>query len=218
MTFDAIVFDFDGLLLDTESTMLASWQFEWQQHGLDLDLDTFWVYHGGEVTQDRYSQLATRVGPSYDQEASHARRIAHRERLHDELELRPGIRAWLDDAATAGLQLAIATSSPRSWVSRLLGRHIDLERFAALACGDEVAAPKPDPAVYRLALDKLGLAPGRVIAVEDSPHGVTAAQAAGLRCIAIPNPHVSPRGVDHADLVLGSATDVALNELRHHLA
>jgi beta-phosphoglucomutase-like phosphatase (HAD superfamily) len=66
MSVEAVVFDFDGLLMDTESTMLASWQYEWRRHGLELDLSTFWVNHGGDVTEDRRRQLATAVGPSYD--------------------------------------------------------------------------------------------------------------------------------------------------------
>jgi putative hydrolase of the HAD superfamily len=56
----AVIFDFDGLLMDTESVMLAAWQHEWRQHGLELDVSTFWVNHGGDVTEDRYLRLAAR--------------------------------------------------------------------------------------------------------------------------------------------------------------
>lgn len=81
------------------------------------------------------------------------------------------------------------------------------------ACGDEVSAPKPDPAVYRLALDRLGLLPEDVIAVEDAPHGVAAAQAAGLRCVAIPNPHIRASRLCAAELVLSSATEMSLGQV-----
>ena len=73
MAVAAVIFDFDGLLRATESTMLASWQYEWRQHGLELDTATFWADHGGDVSQERYRLLAQAVGPSYDQARSHAR-------------------------------------------------------------------------------------------------------------------------------------------------
>ncbi|GAB3929678.1 hypothetical protein GCM10029976_029720 [Kribbella albertanoniae] len=108
----AVVFDFDGLLTDTETTMVESWQDEWRFHGLELDLERFWPGHGGDVTEDRYDVLAAAVGAEFDRAASHARRTAHRERLHAELDFRPGIRAWLESARELGLRVAIASSSP----------------------------------------------------------------------------------------------------------
>jgi len=209
----AVVFDFDGLLMDTESSLLASWQHEWRQHGLELDLGTFWVDHGGDVTQERYERLAREVGPSYDQRASHARRVAYRERLLASLGLRPGIEVWLRQARAAGLRLAVATSSPRAWVHGLLSRVGRADWFELMACGDEVAAPKPAPDVYVLALDRLGVLPERAIAVEDSPHGVAAARAAGMRCVAIPNPHADPSRFAAANLLLTSAAELALRDV-----
>lgn len=206
----AVVFDFDGLLMDTESVMLASWQQEWRQHGLELDVSTFWVNHGGDVTEDRYLRLAAAVGPSYDRDVSHTRRLAHRDALISRLGLRPGIDAWLRDARAAGLRLAVASSSPGRWVRALLagiGREGD---FSTFACGDEVAEPKPSPEVYLLALDRLGVPASQAVAVEDSPHGAAAAKAAGLCCIAIPNPHVAPESFIAADLVLASAAELTL--------
>jgi HAD superfamily hydrolase (TIGR01509 family) len=205
MTVQAVVFDFDGLLMDTEATMVASWQQEWRYHGLELDLAGFFADHGGDVSAERYADLARAVGADYDQAASHARRLAHRDRLNAALGLRPGLQAWLDQAAAAGFRLAIASSSPRRWVTALLGRSGHLDRFEVLACGDEVPAAKPDPAVYELALQRLGLPAGRAIAVEDAPHGVAAAQAAGLRCVAIPGSHGPASRFGSADLVLPTA-------------
>jgi HAD superfamily hydrolase (TIGR01509 family) len=206
----ALVFDFDGLLMDTETTMLASWRYEWRQHGLELDLGTFWVNHGGDVTPERYERLAAAVGPSYDLDASHARRVAYRDELNRNLGLRPGIQAWLRDASGSGLRLAVASSSPRSWVLPLLRSVGEADCFDAFACGDEVASRKPSPEVYLLALDRLGVSAADAVAVEDSPHGAAAAKAAGLQCIAIPNPHVPPDAFGAADLVLASAADLSL--------
>jgi HAD superfamily hydrolase (TIGR01509 family) len=122
----------------------------------------------------------------------------------------PGIGDWLGQAAATGLRLAIASSSPRTWVQGLLARTGYLARFEVVACGDEVAAPKPDPAVYLLALARLGLPARHGVAIEDAPHGVAAAHAAGLRCVAIPGKHADRERFSAADLVLGSAAELSL--------
>ena len=210
MRIRALIFDFDGVLLDTESTMLAAWRREWEHHGLSLDLDGFWPDHGGDVTEERYARLAAAVGPSYDRDASHARRTAYRDELNSRLELCPGIATWLDAAWTSGTRLAVASSSGRAWVEPLLANVGRLGDFEVVACGDEVAAHKPAPDVYLLALRRLGIEPSEAIAVEDSVHGVAAAQAAGLRCVAIPSRPLAPGSFSHADLVLASAGELTL--------
>jgi HAD superfamily hydrolase (TIGR01509 family) len=212
VSIEAVIFDFDGLLMDTESTGLASWQWEWRQHGLELDVAAFFADHGGDVTEERYARLAAAAGPGFSREVSHARRTAYRERLHLSLGLSAGIGDWLDAAAQLGLRLAVASSSPSAWVHGHLRRVAALPRFEVVAGGDEVALPKPDPGVYRLALRRLGVPAGAAVAVEDTPHGVAAARAAGLLCIAIPNPHADPGRFGAADLVLGSAAESSLSE------
>lgn len=218
MAIAAVIFDFDGLLMDTESSSLASWQHEWRHHGLELNPATFFADHGGDITEQRYAELAAAVGPGFDRAASHARRIAHRNELNAALGLAPGIGQWLADAARRGLRLAVASSSPRAWVRGLLQAAGALSLFEFLACGDEVGPPKPDPGVYLLALRRLGVAASRAIAVEDSPHGVAAATAAGLRCVAIPNPHADPARFGGASLVLASAAQQSLAEVLAGLA
>ena len=213
MAITSVIFDFDGLLMATETTSLASWQDEWRRHGLELDQATFFADHGGDLTEQRYAELAAAVGPAFDRAASHARRIAVRNQLNAALSLSPGIAGWLADAARCGLRLAVASSSPRAWVRGLLGAAGVLAAFDCLSCGDEVGPPKPDPAVYLLALRRLGVPAGQAVAVEDSPHGVAAARAAGLRCIAIPNPHADPGRFGAADLVLASAAQRPLPEV-----
>ncbi|GAA2883484.1 haloacid dehalogenase [Actinoplanes cyaneus] len=213
MAIEALIFDFDGLLMDTETTLLDSWRWEWRQHGLELDETGFFADHGGDVSEARYAALAAAVGASFDRAASHARRTAYRERVHAGLGLSPGIAAWLGEATRQGLRLAVASSSGSAWVRAHLARTGDLSRFEVVACGDEVAAHKPDPAVYRLALARLGLDASRAVAFEDSPHGVEAAQAAGLRCVAIPNAFTPEARYAHADVLLPSAATTILSEV-----
>lgn len=217
MAIEAIIFDFDGLLMDTERCSLESWQHAWTEHGLELDLATHWPTHSGDVTEERYGRLAEAVGPSFDRDSCHATRLAYRDRLHESLDYRPGIEDWLRRGAELGLRLAIASGSHREWVTTHLTRVGDLVRFEHLACGDEVSGHKPDPAIYRLALDRLAIAPESAIAVEDTTHGVLAATAAGIRCVAIPNLYPYPPTFTRADLVLGSAADLGLDALLERL-
>lgn len=212
-----MIFDFDGLLMDTESTSLLSWQYEWRQWGLVLDQDTFFVAHGGDITDQRYAELAAAVGSDFDRELSHRRRVAYRDGLHATLGLSDGISGWIGEAPGLGLRLAIATSSPQSWVTDHLRRAGVIDAFEIIAAGDEVQDHKPAPDVYLLALDRLGLTADRAVAVEDTPHGVNAARRAGLRAIAIPNPHVDPQRCAAADLVLGSASEFTLRDALHRI-
>jgi len=135
--------------------------------------------------------LAAAVGPRFDRTLSHRRRVAYREKLHEELDLADGLREWLDEAAGLRLRLAVASSSPRDWLTTHLRRAGVLDMFEVLAGGDEVGQHKPAPDVYQLALDRLTLSCAAAVAVEDTAHGVTAAHTAGMRCIAIPNPFVA---------------------------
>ena len=210
MTVRALIFDFDGLLMDTESTLLQSWRYEWQQHGLVLDQDGFFADHGGDLSEERYALLAEAVGPAFDRAASHARRSAYRDRLHESLEPAPGIREWFDQAAARHLRIAVASSSPESWVRGHLDRAGLSARIEVMACGNEVPAHKPDPAVYLLALHRLSIDPAEAIAFEDTPHGVAAAQAAGVACVAIPNAYTKPERFAAADLVLSTAAGADL--------
>ncbi|MDG4827434.1 HAD-IA family hydrolase [Asanoa sp. WMMD1127] len=217
MTVKALLFDFDGLLMDTETTLLESWRWEWRRHGLELDPAGFFADHGGDANGPRYAALAAAVGPAYDRESSHERRMAYRAELNAALEPAPGIIGWLDRAAELGLRLAVASSSPMPHVGAMLDRAGLRTRFEVLATGEE-SAHKPDPAVYLLALERLGLPAEEAVAFEDTAHGVAAAKAAGLRCVAVPNPHADRARFAAADLLLTSAADLHLDAVLANLA
>jgi HAD superfamily hydrolase (TIGR01509 family) len=211
VTVKALIFDFDGLMMDTETTLLESWRWEWRRHGLELDPAGFFADHGGDANEPRYSALAAAVGPGYDRGASHALRMAHRAALNAVLPPAPGIVGWLGRAEELGLRLAVASSSAITHVGGMLERAGLLDRFEVLATGEEVAAHKPDPAVYHLALDRLGLPARDAVAFEDTAHGVAAARGAGLRCVAVPNPHADQARFAAADLLLSSAEALSLD-------
>lgn len=186
----AVFFDFDGTLVDTESTVLASWEAEYSHHGQVLDRSA-WLSGVGTEGHDWYADLEKLVGPSFDRATAQARRRASEADLVADLALREGLVECLDEAHERGLVLAVVSSSPRDWVLSHLGRLDLLARFDAVITREDAARAKPYPDLYIEALRRLDLSAEDVLVVEDSLNGVAAAVAAGLTVIAIPNPVTS---------------------------
>lgn len=180
----ALIFDFDGTLLDTEIHEYEGWRALYASHGLELPLAR---WQEGVGTAGGFDPWAGLPVPAADRGEVAARLD---ERIHaaiEAAELRPGVRVVLEEARAAGLKLAVASSSHRAWVVRWLERHGLLGAFDALATADDVARVKPDPALYGLALERLGVRPAEALAVEDSLNGATGAHRAGLRVVVTPN-------------------------------
>jgi len=130
-----------------------------------------------------------------------------------EQPLLPGIAACVASAKTRGLKLAVASSSTEDWVTGNLRKFALLDRFDAICTRDNVASVKPDPALYLLALEKLGVTADEAIAFEDSPPGILAAKRAGLFCIAIPNPLTRDLPLGLADRRLSSLEEFDLDHV-----
>jgi HAD superfamily hydrolase (TIGR01509 family) len=209
----ALLFDFDGLIVDTESPALAAWRWVYEQHGQELTLESWSAAIGTLGGFDPLAHLEELAGAAPD-ETVVSRRFDHELMLVEAEGLRPGIAEYLADADRLGLLKAIVSSGSRSWIDSHLGRLERLHDFDAIvsADGDESRA-KPRPTLYLEALDRLNVAAGEAIAFEDSPNGVTAAKAAGIACVAVPNPVTVGLGLEEADLVLGSLADLPLPRL-----
>jgi HAD superfamily hydrolase (TIGR01509 family) len=207
----AIVFDFDGLVLDTETSVYAAWSEAFAAHGCSpLTLDEWAAEVGTAGVLDMEAMMQSRATRTVDVDAMHATRRARRDALLEREQLMPGVEQWLDDARRAGLGIAIASSSQHEWVHGHLTRLGVRDRFGHLSCRDEVVPGKPAPDVYLRACDALRVEPRNALAVEDSPNGVTAAKAAGLHCIAVPNRITTALDFSGADLVVTSLADVTL--------
>ena len=181
----ALVFDFDGTILDTEKPEFERWQALYEEHGLTLELVDWQQGIGTYGAYDPWLPLPAAVRRD---QAKVAARLAEEVAARLEAEdLRPGIRSLLDGARGAGYRLAIATSSGSEWVERWLTRHDLIEYFEVLATRDQVSRVKPNPELYSLAVNRLGIRPDEAIAIEDSVHGATAAVAAGLSVVVVPN-------------------------------
>jgi len=218
MPIKALIFVFDGFMLDTESPVLRSFQEMFEQHGAVLSDELSGDYVGRDSTTfDIYRHLEGLIGRRIVRDDVHRLRRARCDELVLLEQIRPGVVAWLDDARAAGLTCAVASSSSRAWVEGHLTRHGLLDRFMCLRCRDDVPRAKPAPDLYLAALELLAVAPTEAIAIEDSPHGVASAKAAGLYCLAVPNDVTRALCFDDADLVIQSLEHLALSDLRARL-
>ena len=204
----ALIFDFDGTIVDTETPLFRAWGELYARHDVELDLALWQTTIGSDQDPDHWAVLEARVG-TLDPGLRDWRR-QRRDQLIDEAGVRPGVLQWLDDAEALGIPVGIASSSPIDWVERHLDRLGLLERFACFACCNEAIPAKPDPTSYRLACEALHADPRRSIAVEDSPHGVAAAKDAGLFVVAVPHGLTSGLDLSRADLVVESLAEVTL--------
>ena len=127
--------------------------------------------------------------------------------------VRPGVVTLLDEATAAGIPVGVASSSTVEWVEGHLDRLGVLDRFDVVRCRDHVERAKPSPDLFVAALAALGADPARSVALEDSHHGCTAAKAAGMVCVVVPNDVTRSQSFDHADLVVESLTEVSVAAL-----
>jgi HAD superfamily hydrolase (TIGR01509 family) len=210
-----LLFDFDGLLIDTETPSRLAYEELYREHGHELPLDK-WATLVGTIGAefDPDAHLERLVGTPLDRKRI-AQRLRAREReLCDLEDLRPGIEDYLAEAGRLGLKTAIVSSSTREWIARHLQRLDRVNSWDAIVAADgDVERAKPQPTLYLDALDALGLQPREAIAFEDSLNGIRAAKSAGILCVAVPNPITETFALDEADLLLGSLEELSLGEL-----
>jgi HAD superfamily hydrolase (TIGR01509 family) len=218
----ALIFDFDGLVVDTETPDFQAWQELCQRYGVEMTIETWLPCVGTGATTavfDPYDYLLASVAPGI--ELDRASIYAQcRERGHELIAAQPilpGVKELILAAKERGLRLAVASSSPRVWVESHLARLGLLDYFEALACGDEVAHTKPYPDLYLSALEKIGVVAGQAVALEDSLNGMLAAQRAGLFCVLIPGLLTQYSAFEQIDLRLNSLAEITLDQLEQHL-
>jgi HAD superfamily hydrolase (TIGR01509 family) len=215
----ALIFDFDGLIVDTESPALASWQQIYAEYGQSLGLETWQGALGTNHGFDALAHLLALVAAANPERGDELRAIgpeifARRQRLKAELSeaqpLLPGVLAMLDDAADVGMPCAVASSSGRGWVEGWLRRHAIIERFVCVRTADDVARTKPAPDLFVSAASGLGRPPAECLVFEDSPNGILAAHAAGCPVVAVPNQITGQLVLPPANLVLPSLAALPL--------
>ena len=210
----AFLFDFDGLIVDTEVPSRAGWEHIYREHGHELPPEKWALMVGTVGGWDPMGHLEDLVGTALERDRITERRREHEFALADAEELRPGILDYFAEARRRGLKRAIVSSADRRWIDRHLARLEQAVGWDAIVTADhDRARAKPSPALYLEALERLGVGAAEAIAFEDSPNGVRAAKAAGIFCVAVPNEVTRALGLDEADLVLDSLAELAPSEL-----
>jgi HAD superfamily hydrolase (TIGR01509 family) len=208
----ALCFDFDGLILDTETPLIDAYAAVHAVHGVPFDRALF--LHGvghADYSFDPWHGFS----PHADRADLELQRRAAKEKIILALPPLPGVVALIDAALDAGLRTAVVSNSPHSWVDAHLQRLGLFDRFTFIACREDAASPKPEPDLYRLALNHFGLRSGReAVAFEDSHTGSLAARRANLWTVAAPNESTAHHDFSHVDWLVASLAEVDLPKLR----
>jgi HAD superfamily hydrolase (TIGR01509 family) len=214
---EALIFDFDGLILDTETCTYEAVVEIFAEHGEVLD-EAWWRSILGTADHPHWTeQLAAQLGRPVDRAALVARREARRLPVIDALAACDGVTGLLDAADAAGVPAAVASSSASDWVVPHLERLRLRHRFQAVVTRDDVggdsARTKPAPDLFLAAAAALGADPARCVVLEDSPNGVAAGRAAGMAVVAVPGPMTRTLDFAAADLVAASLADLDIASL-----
>lgn len=214
----ALIFDFDGTILDTETPDYRSWEEVYRSHGCELPL-SLWALTIGTTPSpiDEVAYLSEQIGRPLDPVEVRARRRERYYQMVGELPLQPGVVEFLSEARRMGLKIAVASSSNRSWVSGHLERLGIAEYFDCLRTSEDVSRTKPDPELFTSALAGLDVYADEAIVIEDSPNGILAAKGAGIFCVAIPNEITGQLDLSGADLRISSLEAMGLEELIEHV-
>ena len=210
----ALIFDFDGLILDTETPMFETWREIYDSHGCHIDFEK-WVGNIGKGVDDfdPLTNLERLLGRQLDRERLDSTRRKRERALVDVQPALPGVEDYLRDARRLGLKVGMATCSSKDWVVSHLRRLGLLKYFDCIQTAEDVHSLKPDPELYQKALECLRVNPIQALAFEDSAHGIQAAKRAGLHCVFVPNPLIRHLPGNHADVRLVSLGDKPLEDL-----
>jgi HAD superfamily hydrolase (TIGR01509 family) len=211
----AVIFDFDGIILDSETPEYESHRRIYERCGVTLTVDE-WCGVIGTWSEGHDEEWFTRLCQQAKAAPPREEYFAERRRIFDEIlpaDPMRGVPQLLAALREAGIPIAIASSAPARWVIGAIERLAIRPLFDAVVTGDEVAHRKPAPDVYLEAARRLGVDPRRTIAIEDSRPGITAARAAGMKAIAIPHWLTERHDLSGADLTVAHAGELTLARL-----
>jgi HAD superfamily hydrolase (TIGR01509 family) len=213
MTIKGLIFDFDGLILDTETPDVIAWVKIYKKYGQEFDFSEYASAIGSVYEFSGPARNLVNLVPSLNLDGILQEWLKLEKELIEKQPIQPGIMDYLKSANQLNLQLAIASSAERTWVRGHLIRLGIEDSFNFIHTVDDTKISKPSPALYNLAMKSLQLKPVEVIAFEDSTNGISAAKAAGIFCVAVPNQITRLLQLDQADLILDSLANLPLSQL-----
>lgn len=212
----ALIFDFDGLILDTETPEVLVWQDIYKEHGFELPVEEWEKTVGGYGISsfDPAHHLSHLSQGRLDPVSLKARYRLEADAIIYTKPIQPGIMDMIGSAKENGLKVAIGSSSPHSWVDTHTQRLNIYDQFDHIICQDDVAPgrTKPHPDIYLKALETLQVDKAEAVVFEDSPNGVLASKRAGVFVVAVPNPLTARMNVQ-GDLTVSSLADLTLQDL-----
>lgn len=207
----AIIFDFDGLIYDTEMPEYQAFREIYAEHGHELELQVWGQCVGTNASGfNPYDHLEACLGQPVNRDEIRRRHKTKFERLMAQETIRAGVEDYLAAAKALGLRIGLASSSSRAWVTGYLAQLGVLPHFECVRVRDDVRLVKPDPELYLQVIHEFGIEPHEAVAFEDSPNGAKAAKAAGLYCVAVPNELTRHLTFGDVDLQLRSMADMKL--------
>ena len=210
----ALIFDFDGLIIDSESPEFEAWHELFAEYGRELGPELWADLVGRPPTHfDLYGYFCKHIDPVIEVEKLRQDRRARVIALTITQPILPGVEEYLQSATALGLRIGLASSSTRDHVRGHLHRLKLLDYFHSIRCFEDTDRHKPDPTPYLKVLEDLGAKADEAIALEDSPNGVAAAKAAGIFCVAVPNPITCRLPLEHADHRLASLAEEPLEKI-----
>ena len=217
----ALIFDFDGLILDTETPEVLVWQSIYREHGFELPVHEWEKTIGGYgiSTFDAADHLALLTQGRLDAVSSRLRYRNEADALIHASAVMPGVMEMIHAAKAQGLKVAIGSSSPHSWVdshTQRLGIH---HLFDHIICQDDVppGRTKPHPDIYLKVLEKLQVRNSEAVVFEDSPNGVLASKRAGIFVVWVPNP-LTVKMSASGDMTVSSLAELSLRDLNERIS
>lgn len=208
-----VIFDFDGLIVDTETTWYEAFkEVFYESHQINIDLLGYsqCIGTGNDVLYNYFRELA---GETVNCEMLEKHAAIRYETMMKAPILREGVKDYLDEAKQNNLKIALASSSSKSWVHKYLTQLNIMEYFEVINTQDDVSNIKPDPELYLKTLIDLGLSREETIVFEDSLNGLSAAKQAGIRCVIVPNNVTKHLKFENFDERIKSMGEISLSEL-----
>lgn len=210
----AIIFDFDGLILDTEYPEYLALSSIYDEYCMEVSMELFGLNIGTHNGQfDPYEHLVKAREVKVSREEFLKDWETRKDRIVSDQQAMPGVLELINSAKKAGLKLAIGSSSPLSWVASHTKKLGIFDNFDTIVTRDDVVKAKPSPEIFQLAAEKLNIAPEACVVLEDSLNGLIAAKAAGIRSVWIPNKVTQHMQVDADQPRVTSMEQVSINML-----